>query len=155
MKKVMLKIRYIAVVLCSVGVLTSCNDFLSTIPLNEIVLENFWENEEELNSVVMSCYSGMAQGDFLTRLILWGELRSDNVVEGIITGDIPYVNNDQLRDMLEGNIQQDYYIADWSCFYRVINRCNTVLYYAPQVLERDPDFKTSEWEYIKAEDYYL
>lgn len=151
MKKVMLKIRYIAVVLCSVGVLTSCNDFLSTIPLNEIVLENFWENEEELNSVVMSCYSGMAQGDFLTRLILWGELRSDNVVEGIITGDIPYVNNDQLRDMLEGNIQQDYYIADWSCFYRVINRCNTVLYYAPQVLERDPDFKTSEWEYIKAE----
>ena len=151
MKKVLLKIRYIAVVLCSVGVLTSCNDFLSTIPLNEIVLENFWENEEELNSVVMSCYSGMAQGDFLTRLILWGELRSDNVVEGIITGDIPYVNNDQLRDMLEGNIQQDYYIADWSCFYRVINRCNTVLYYAPQVLERDPDFKTSEWEYIKAE----
>ena len=151
MKKVMLKIRYIAVVLCSMGALTSCNDFLGTVPLNEIVLENFWENEEEVNSVVMSCYSRMAQGDFLTRLILWGELRSDNVVEGIITGEIHYVNNDQLRDMLEGNIQQDYYIADWSSFYSVINRCNTVLHYAPQVLERDPDFKVSEWEYIKSE----
>ena len=121
------------------------------MPLNEIVLENFWETEEEVNSVVMSCYSRMAQGDFLTRLILWGELRSDNVVEGVITGEIPYVNNNQLLDMLEGNIQQDYYIADWSSFYSVINRCNTVLYYAPQVLERDPDFKASEWEYIKAE----
>ena len=130
---------------------SSCEDFLGTVPLNEIVLENFWENEEEVNSVVMSCYSRMAQGDFLTRLILWGELRSDNVVEGIITGEIPYVNNDQLRDMLEGNIQEDYYISDWSSFYSVINRCNTVLYYAPQVLERDPDFKVSEWEYIKAE----
>lgn len=151
MKRILTKIKYAAMMLCSVGVFSSCNDFLGTMPLNEIVLENFWETEEEVNSVVMSCYSRMAQGDFLTRLILWGELRSDNVVEGVITGEIPYVNNNQLLDMLEGNIQQDYYIADWSSFYSVINRCNTVLYYAPQVLERDPDFKASEWQYIKAE----
>ena len=151
MKRILMKFKYMVVMLCSIGVFSSCENFLGTVPLNEIVLENFWENEAEVNSVVMSCYSRMAQGDFLTRLILWGELRSDNVVEGVITGEIPYVNNDQLRDMLEGNIQQDYYIADWSCFYSVINRCNTVLHYAPQVLERDPDFKASEWEYIKAE----
>lgn len=151
MKKVLLKIKYMAVVLCATVTLTSCNDFLGTVPLNEIVLENFWENEEEVNSVVMSCYSRMAQGDFLTRLILWGELRSDNVVAGNITGDIPYVNNEQLKDMLNGNILPNHYIADWSSFYSVINRCNTVLHYAPDVLERDPDFKTSELNYIKAE----
>ena len=151
MKKVLLKIKYMAVGLCAVSALTSCNDFLGTVPLNEIVLENFWENEEEVNSVVMSCYSRMAQGDFLTRLILWGELRSDNVVAGNITGDIPYVNNEQLQDMLDGNILPNHYIADWSSFYSVINRCNTVLYYAPDVLQRDPDFKASEWNYIKAE----
>ena len=151
MKKVLMKFKHIAVVLCSVVALTSCNDFLGTVPLNEIVLENFWETEEEVNSVVMSCYSRMAQGDFLTRLILWGELRSDNVVAGNITGDIPYVNNDQLIDMLDGNILPNHYIADWSSFYSVINRCNTVLHYAPEVLERDPDFKPSEWNYLKAE----
>ena len=151
MKRILTKIKYAAMMLCSVGVFSSCNDFLGTMPLNEIVLENFWETEEEVNSVVMSCYSRMAQGDFLTRLILWGELRSDNVVAGNITGEIPYVNNEQLLDMLEGNILPNHYIADWSSFYNVINRCNTVLYYAPQVLERDPDFKASEWEYIKAE----
>ena len=151
MKRILTKIKYAAMMLCSVAVFSSCNDFLGTMPLNEIVLENFWETEEEVNSVVMSCYSRMAQGDFLTRLILWGELRSDNVVAGNITGEIPYVNNEQLLDMLEGNILPNHYIADWSSFYNVINRCNTVLYYAPQVLERDPDFKVSEWEYIKAE----
>lgn len=151
MKKIILKIKYMAMVLCSVGVLTSCEDFLGTVPLNEIVLENFWENEEEVNSVVMSCYSGMAQGDFLTRLILWGELRSENMVAGSITGEIPYVNNDQLSDMLDGSILPNHYIADWSSFYRVINRCNTVLEYGPQVLDRDPDFKDSEWGYIQAE----
>ena len=77
----------------SVVLMTSCEDFLNTVPLNEIVLENFWENENEVNSVVYSCYSRMSQGDFLTRLMLWGELRSDNVVEGAITGAIPYVDN--------------------------------------------------------------
>ncbi len=136
----------------SVVLMTSCEDFLNTVPLNEIVLENFWENENEVNSVVYSCYSRMSQGDFLTRLMLWGELRSDNVVEGAITGEIPYVdNNDQLREMLEGNIRENYYIADWACFYNVINRCNTVLHYAPEVLDRDPNFKQSEWLAIEAE----
>lgn len=151
MKRLLLKFKHIALMCCSLIAMTSCEDFLDTVPLNEIVLENFWENEEEVNTVVMSCYSRMAQGDFLTRLILWGELRSDNVVAGNITGDMPYVNNNQLLDMLDGNILPNHYIADWSCFYSVINRCNTVLHYAPQVLERDPDFMPSEWNYIKAE----
>ncbi len=151
MKRVLSKIKHTAVVLCTLGTLTSCSDFLDTIPLNEIVLENFWENEEEVNTVVNSCYSRMAQGDFLTRLILWGELRSDNVVAGNITGEIHYVNNDQLVDMLNGNILPNHYIADWSSFYSVINRCNTVLHYAPDVLGKDPDFNQSEWNYLKAE----
>ncbi len=151
MKRVLSKIKHTAVALCTLGALTSCNDFLSTMPLNEIVLENFWENEEEVNTVVNSCYSRMAQGDFLTRLILWGELRSDNVVAGNIIGEIPYVNNEELLDMLDGNILPHYYIADWSSFYSVINRCNTVLHYAPGVLEKDPDFNQSEWDYLRAE----
>lgn len=151
MKRVLSKIKYIVALPCMVMMMSSCEDFLNTVPLNEIVLENFWENETEVNSVVYSCYSRMSQGDFLTRLLLWGELRSDNVVEGNITGSIPYVNNDQLIKMLEGNIRPNYYIADWSSFYQVINRCNTVLHYAPQVLDRDPEFKHSEWLAIEAE----
>lgn len=152
MRKALYKIKYTAAALCSIVLMSSCEDFLSTVPLNEIVLENFWEDELEVNSVVNSCYSRMAQGDFLTRLMLWGELRSENLVDGNITGSNPYVdNNDQLREMLEGNIRQNYYIADWSCFYSVINRCNTVLHYAPSVLDRDPDFKMSEWLAIEAE----
>lgn len=152
MKRVLSKIKYIVALPCVAMMMSSCEDFLSTVPLNEIVLENFWENESEVNSVVYSCYSRMAQGDFLTRLMLWGELRSENVVEGAITGDLPYVdNNDQLKEMLKGNILQNYYIADWSCFYNVINRCNTVLHYAPDVLDRDPEFKQSEWLAIEAE----
>lgn len=151
MKKVINRIKYTATAFMAVACMTSCEDFLSTVPLNDIVLENFWENEAEVTSVVSSCYSGMADGEFLKRAMMWGELRSDNVTKGLINEKVIYVNHIQLPEMLDGNILPNYEIADWSSFYRVINRCNTVLHYAPEVLERDPDFNESEWLAMEAE----
>ena len=151
MKKAINNIKYTAVALCAVACMSSCEDFLSTVPLNDIVLENFWENEAEVTSVVTSCYSGVADQEFLKRAMMWGELRSDNISKGLINPNVKYVNHVQLPEMLEGNILPNYEIADWSSFYRVINRCNTVLHYAPEVLERDPDFNESEWLAMEAE----
>lgn len=151
MKRIISKIKYTAAALCSVACMSSCEDFLSIVPLNEIVLENYWENEAEVTSVVAACYSGVSDGNFLTRAMLWGEMRSDNMSKGLVNPNTPYVDNVQLAEMLEGNILPNYYIADWSSFYTVINRCNTVLHYAPDVIERDPDFSESEWKAIEAE----
>ena len=151
MKRIISNIKYTATALCAVVCMSSCEDFLSTVPLNEIVLENFWENEDEVTSVVASCYSGMTDNNFLTRIMLWGEMRSDNMSQGLINPETPFVNEIQLPEMLDGNILPNYYIADWSSFYTVINRCNTVLHYAPEVLERDPDFTESEWLAMEAE----
>jgi hypothetical protein len=131
--------------------MSSCEDFLGIVPLNDIVLENFWENESEVNTVVTSCYSGIADGNFLKQAMMWGELRSDNVTKGLINPNTAFVNHIQLPEMLEGNILPTHDIADWSSFYVVINRCNTVLHYAPEVLERDPDFNESEWLAMEAE----
>ena len=151
MKRIISNIKYTATALFAVLCMSSCEDFLSTVPLNEIVLENFWENEDEVTSVVASCYSGMTDNNFLTRIMLWGEMRSDNMSKGLINANTPFVNDVQLAEMLDGNILPNYYIADWSSFYTVINRCNTVLHYAPEVLERDPDFTESEWLAMEAE----
>ena len=151
MKRIISNIKYTATALFAVLCMSSCEDFLSTVPLNEIVLENFWENEDEVTSVVASCYSGMTDNNFLTRIMLWGEMRSDNMSKGLINANTPFVNDVQLAEMLDGNILPNYYIADWSSFYTVINRCNTVLHYAPEVLERDPDFTESEWKAMEAE----
>ena len=121
MKKVMNRIKYTATAFMAVACMTSCEDFLSTVPLNDIVLENFWENEAEVTSVVSSCYSAMADAEFLKRAMMWGELRSDNVSKGLINTNVMYVNHVQLPEMLDGNILPNYEIADWSSFYRVIN----------------------------------
>lgn len=151
MRNIIDKMKYTAAALCAMVCMSSCEDFLGIVPLNDIVLENFWENESEVASVVTSCYSGIADFNFLKQAMMWGELRSDNISEGLVSTNTMYVNYVQLPEMLEGNILPSHDIADWSSFYRVINRCNTVLHYAPDVLERDPDFNDSEWLAMEAE----
>ena len=40
---------------------------------------------------------------------------------------------------------------DWEGVYKTINLCNKVLKYGPEVLERDKQFTTTEWYYMRAE----
>ena len=66
---------------------TSCNDFLTLDPLNDIVLENFWTNKSDVESVLLGAYSALESSDCLLRMSVWGEMRSDNIVEGTNTGE--------------------------------------------------------------------
>ena len=66
---------------------TSCNDFLNLDPLNDIVLENFWTNEADVESVLLGAYSALESSDCMQRMVVWGEMRSDNMVEGSGTGE--------------------------------------------------------------------
>ncbi|MBO7437184.1 MAG: RagB/SusD family nutrient uptake outer membrane protein [Bacteroidaceae bacterium] len=116
---------------------TSCNDFLNLEPLNDIVLENFWTDKSDVESVLLGAYSALEQSDCLTRMCVWGEMRSDNVVEGNGTGE-------DIRQILRENILITNSYCKYTAFYDVINRANTVLYYAPQVADKDPNFLIDE-----------
>lgn len=135
-----------ALVTAAVALLTmaSCDDFLGILPLNEIVLENYWTNEDDVNQAVSACYSAMATNNFVKLAFVWGEFRSDNIVRG------PATSNEEV-EILEGNIQPDHSVTDWAPFYNVINLCNTVMHYAPDVIDRDPDFDETEWNALRAE----
>lgn len=110
---------------------------LDLLPLNEVVLENFWTDKNDVASVVASCYEGMASSGYVTDLIVWGENRSDNIVAG------PQADG-ALNNLLKGSLKTTNTYCDWSAIYSVINRCNTVLYYAPQVAEKDPNYTASD-----------
>ena len=116
---------------------TSCNDFLEIMPMNDVVLENYWTEKADVESVVASCYNALAQPDCLNRLALWGELRSDNMTIGNNPGQ-------DVRSILRENILQTNSYNNWSKIYEVINRCNTVCYYAPQVQQEDPNYSYDE-----------
>ena len=124
-------------VLVSLLAFSSCDDFLTIIPQNEIVLENYWTEEADVNSVVNGCYSQLASGNCLKRALVWGELRSDNFTNGSGT------SNDLLQILKENLLETNSY-TDWSSFYQCINRCNTVIHYAPGVNAIDPNYSDAE-----------
>ena len=124
----------------------SCSDFLEIAPLETIVLDKYWNEETDVENVVAGCYSAMQSKAVIDRMMAWGEFRSDNIVGG--TG---IENNTDLANIFKENINASNNYLKWGDFYNIINRCNTVLYYAPSVAQKDPNYTQSELQATEAE----
>lgn len=135
MKNIKNQIKFIAAAALVGASVSSCS--LDLLPLNEVVLENYWTDKSDVESVVASCYVGMMENGYVRSMIVWGEDRSDNITAG---PDVPST----LNNLMKGSLKTTNSYCDWSAMYNVINRCNTVLYYAPQVAEEDPNYTTSD-----------
>jgi hypothetical protein len=125
--------------------MTSCEDFLTIYPTNEIVDEQFWEDKNDLDNVVNAVYRRMIQEDILTRYIYWGECRSDNftVAQGTTWTE--------MTNIMNANLQPTNSIFKWQSFYQVINWANKVLEHGELIVERDESFSESDWLPIQAE----
>ncbi len=119
--------------------LSGCSDFLEVEPQNVITLEQFWNEETDVKNIIAGCYSGMASYGMISRMMIWGEFRSENVINnGSIEKDV------NLERILKENITANNGYTYWGEFYNIINRCNTVIKYAPGVAEKDPSYTASE-----------
>lgn len=128
------------------GGLSSCADFLEIEPQNEILFENFWNEKADVDGIVAGIYSGLQSEAILSRMIIWGEGRSENVVAGVgIEKDI------NLENVLKENLKANNWYTYWADFYSIINNCNTVIKYAPLVAERDISYTESELKATIAE----
>ena len=141
-----LRLRYIArrlsLVVCSLSLVTSftsCEDFLEVESLDKIALSNFWNEESDVENMVMGCYSAMQQQAWMDRAILWGEARSEN-----LTGGERITDDTNMENVMMENLNSNNEYTKWINFYEVINRCNLVLHYAPRVAEKDPNYTQSE-----------
>ena len=121
-----------------VASLTSCDDYFDLRPTDQMVLDEYWQSEGDVLAVTMECYRAMASYDYIKRLIVWGELRSDNVIvdPGNGDGNITYIGN---LNLLPSNGY-----TSWTAFYNVINLCNTVEHFAPIACENDPNFTRAQ-----------
>ena len=138
---------YILVAMMGLTV-TSCEDFLTLMPLNEVVLENFWTNEKDVESVLLGAYASLETSDCLTRMVAWGEMRSDNIIPGT---DNSSSSDDDLTQFINENFTPKNNLTTYLCFYKTINYANTVLHFAPEVKEKDPNFHGSELAAVEAE----
>lgn len=138
--------RYLLLVILAGLLTTSCKNWLNLLPEDDLVSDEFWKSQEDVEAVLFNTY-----GLFSSRVkafLYWGELRSGNIAEGkstpqdaakIINGDITDVNS----------------LTRWSGIYKVINGANLLIKFAPDVISRDPSFTSAELHQILAEAYFL
>ena len=129
--------------------LVSCVDLvdLTIYPTNRVVEENFWEDMNDLNGVRYGAYKQMAST--VDKMFLWGDLRSDSYTLNNPEGD--NTTHDTYSNILNGMPDSSMSIFDWGGVYTTINLCNKVLQHGPEVLQKDKQFTTTEWLYMRAE----
>ena len=133
--------KYILMFAASMTLL-SCVD-THIIPDDKTVDEDFWKTKEDVASMVNAAYAAMAGNDVLTRLIIWGDFRSDELVRSKTpTGSIP----DALAEIAAVNIQTTNTFAEWAPIYATINRCNIVLERAEEVMSVDPNYTLGDYQ---------
>jgi starch-binding outer membrane protein, SusD/RagB family len=141
------KYSIIALLILILASLTGCSDWLNLKPESEIILDDYWQSKSDVESVIASCYRGLTEDAVVSRMMVWGELRSDNMVIG---NGFAKERLDMQR-ILEGNLTPSNAYASWGSFYSVINYCNTILYYSPRVIEKDENFTQADLQRVQAE----
>ncbi len=141
---VMKNILVLTLILTMALSLTSCEDWLTVKPESDLVLDDFWKNESQVNQMLAACYRSMLEDDFVNRVMVWGELRSDNVLSSSDTPESMYrlIN-------LDFNSKNGW--ASWTPMYRTINYCNNWLYFAPGVIDLDPNYTRAKYLEARAE----
>lgn len=128
--------------------MTSCEEWLDLKPESEIILDEYWQTESDVEAVLAACYRGLTESDVVSKMVVWGELRSDNFVRGLNP-------NLDMQKILDGDITASNSYATWGSFYTVINYCNNLLNYAPYVIERDINFSEADLNRVRSEVYAL
>ena len=127
-----------------VALTSSCEDFLTILPTDKVVLENYWKTKTDVENMVANSYRKMTERAFTYRLLVWGELRADNVIEG----SYPSGFND-VKNIMEANLLPQNGYNDWSHYYGIINNCNIVLKFAPDVMNEDPNFTQGDLNVVR------
>jgi hypothetical protein len=146
MKKMKNRLFIVSILALSLFATTACTNWLDTRPESEMILDEYWTTESEAEAVLMAAYRGFITSDCTYRMLVWGELRSDNFTQGTGIGD-------EINKVLRQEITPSTPYTTWSSFYSVINYCNTFLSFAPDVLKKDDNFTVEKLRKLSAEAY--
>ena len=121
--------------------LTSCVDTI-ILPDDMTVDEDFWKKKADVELMVNGAYLNMIADNVVSKLIVWGGLRSDELIPNTkITGTLM----EDLRDINLANIQTDNQFVNWGPLYTTINSCNIVLKKAELVMGEDPSYTKGDY----------
>ena len=130
------------------ALMSSCTDYLTIIPADVVVEENFWQTKDQVNGMLATSYLKLLSNDAVTKAIVWGEMRSDNMT-------YPASYNSDIKNIVEANIIDENGYCNWGIYYEAINYANLLLEDAPKVVESDPDFSEGDLAVVMGEMYAM
>lgn len=133
--------KYISMIAASL-LAVSCVDTV-ILPDDKTVDEDFWKSKSDVKLMVNGAYKSMLSSDLIARLIVWGDLRSDELLPVSSVND--NATYEYLQQINTGNTQYDNRYATWGSFYSVINNCNIVLSRAAEVMSEDPSYTQGDY----------
>lgn len=139
MKHFNIKAKFLTLVSVLSLSLSSCGDFLLIEPKTFVTEDNFWNEKTDVEQMVAGVYCMLQNSSIISRCIVWGELRSDNIMDG---KDV--AKNDDLYRTLRENLRANNSYTDWTQFYKTINAAQIVIERAPTVAEKDPTYTPSQ-----------
>lgn len=139
----MKNIKYSLLLIILAFQFTACNEWLSVLPENEQVSDEYWTSKEEVESVLASGYVYLR--DAVPQLIDWSELRGSCIYQ-------PYTYSSLQNFQVDANDDDE---SSWAPLYKVINMANAVIANAATVQQRDETFDLAVMNSYLTEAYFL
>lgn len=126
---------------------SSCQDWMTVPPEDELLKENFWGKTEDVYGALGAMYNAFR--DASMESLIWGELRAD-----LFLIDDSYPFQDYAR-IAQSNISPTNGAVNWSDYYKAINLANTLMYYNKDVYEVDKTFTKRMMDAVDAEALFI
>lgn len=128
--------------------LSSCDDFLTLLPTNQLPEENFWQDKADLDGVRAGAYDQLANAGQTGKILIWGEIRGDNL-------SLNSISNTSIDNIQNAVLEPSNSMFDWAGFYTGINLCNLVIEKGEEMTvpnqEVDPSFTRGDYRAIRSE----
>jgi hypothetical protein len=125
---------------------SSCKDWLTVAPENDLIKEKFWKKTEDVNSALAATYNAMRRASL--KSLIMGEVRADLITFSGSTF------SDYIR-IGESNISPTNPVVNWGDYYQAINLANTLMYYNKEVFEIDKTFTKEMLDAVDAEALFI
>lgn len=141
-----MKISLRLAVLVGLMALTSCTDWLSIAPENDLIKEKFWTKTEDVEGALAASYDALREASLQS--LVFGELRAD-LVEFTGPSFTDYAK------IAASNISPTNGVISWDNYYTAINLANTLMHFDDEVFEKDQTFTREMKDAIEAEARFI
>jgi len=146
----MKKLVKILLLASTIGVTCSCDNLLEVKPESTITAASMWTSSEDVDAAMYGAFSQFRTA-FGMNYLAWGDFRSGIYADGYSLGSYYY------NDVWINQLDEDSYGTDWSTLYTLINDCNLILKYGPNInfaKENDKNYVLGNTYFMRAFAYY-